>query len=778
MEMDKPACITTSVESQRNRKRFSIRSLRLSLKFRPEILKLVLKMRHTIRIKNALLSKLKRQLKNNKVSIYKSSAEDVNPPQRNPRTDLQKEDTVSKICDKNNSYTQTSLEDFKNFNFSNRKEKQIKDSYTQISLEEFRDTNGTEKVTKDSFTQMILEEFKDFNLTNEKEKGTKDSYTQMTLEFKDFNLTNEKEKETKDSYTETTHEEFKDFTNEIENHTKDTQTDNLTNEKEKDTKDSYTETTHGELKNFINEKENDTKETQTDNLHTTEDKTNNNSDKVSTAWGVQSDGDNIKSIADQVKEVAQSALQQSGMVYVETAGMYYDYKTGYYYNSELGLYYHTDTGCYYYYSDEKQSFVFHSYPENRTNIKSSISKEIKKATKQKKENDDGETKPKRRKKGEEKDKIKTTKKIQEETSKEGQEEPSKEEGLEEKMECSSNEKTIDEDKEGNEVENDINKELEDGECSDTASETSDGAISDASTSTASDDETVAKHYPPCMRIIVRETTLPKLKVGSLYLITKDGGTIGREGDHHDILLKDNNVSRNHLELKYDIDKRLYFAVDLGSKNGTLLNGTRMSESQQTSVPMEVVHGSTIKLGETKLLCHVHAGHDTCGHCEPGLIMEMEEKEKKVAYTRTCSVQKQHKLELARLKNKYAPKRLAIEETAYNDRAQARREKVGSTHHAEKTQTSDINTFIAPDNKGFKLLEKMGWSKGEGLGKDNQGNQEPIPLVSNEGKTGLGGTSVPQVVVFKTLGQATLRLAAATKMQPPAKAFLEVDEDSE
>ncbi|XP_023954363.2 angiogenic factor with G patch and FHA domains 1 isoform X3 [Bicyclus anynana] len=700
MEMDKPACITTSVESQRNRKRFSIRSLRLSLKFRPEILKLVLKMRHTIRIKNALLSKLKRQLKNNKVSIYKSSAEDVNPPQRNPRTDLQKEDTVSKICDKNNSYTQTSLEDFKNFNFSNRKEKQIKDSYTQISLEEFRDTNGTEKVTKDSFTQMILEEFKDFNLTNEKEKGTKDSYTQMTLEFKDFNLTNEKEKETKDSYTETTHEEFKDFTNEIENHTKDTQTDNLTNEKEKDTKDSYTETTHGELKNFINEKENDTKETQTDNLHTTEDKTNNNSDKVSTAWGVQSDGDNIKSIADQVKEVAQSALQQSGMVYVETAGMYYDYKTGYYYNSELGLYYHTDTGCYYYYSDEKQSFVFHSYPENRTNIKSSISKEIKKATKQKK--------------------VPPT----------------------------------------DDIEN-LTKQL-----------------NQVSLRGPTALETVAKHYPPCMRIIVRETTLPKLKVGSLYLITKDGGTIGREGDHHDILLKDNNVSRNHLELKYDIDKRLYFAVDLGSKNGTLLNGTRMSESQQTSVPMEVVHGSTIKLGETKLLCHVHAGHDTCGHCEPGLIMEMEEKEKKVAYTRTCSVQKQHKLELARLKNKYAPKRLAIEETAYNDRAQARREKVGSTHHAEKTQTSDINTFIAPDNKGFKLLEKMGWSKGEGLGKDNQGNQEPIPLVSNEGKTGLGGTSVPQVVVFKTLGQATLRLAAATKMQPPAKAFLEVDEDSE
>lgn len=70
-----------------------------------------------------------------------------------------------------------------------------------------------------------------------------------------------------------------------------------------------------------------------------------------------------------------------------------------------------------------------------------------------------------------------------------------------------------------------------------------------------------------------------------------------------------------------------------------------------------------------------------------------EKEKKVAYTRTCNVQKQHQLELARLKNKYAPKPLAIEETAYNDRAQARRETVGSSHHSEKTQSADVNVYV-------------------------------------------------------------------------------------
>lgn len=54
-----------------------------------------------------------------------------------------------------------------------------------------------------------------------------------------------------------------------------------------------------------------------------------------TAWTVDNTTSE-KSIAEQVKEAAQSALQDSGMVFVESMGMYYDYKTGYYYNS-VGL---------------------------------------------------------------------------------------------------------------------------------------------------------------------------------------------------------------------------------------------------------------------------------------------------------------------------------------------------------------------------------------------------------------------------------------------------------
>jgi len=39
------------------------------------------------------------------------------------------------------------------------------------------------------------------------------------------------------------------------------------------------------------------------------------------------------SLAEQVKDAAQNAMQLTGFVYEETSGMYYDYSTGYYYNA-------------------------------------------------------------------------------------------------------------------------------------------------------------------------------------------------------------------------------------------------------------------------------------------------------------------------------------------------------------------------------------------------------------------------------------------------------------
>lgn len=53
---------------------------------------------------------------------------------------------------------------------------------------------------------------------------------------------------------------------------------------------------------------------------------------------------------------------------------------------------------------------------------------------------------------------------------------------------------------------------------------------------------LAKTYPPCMRIIVKETSLPKLKIGTLFLVAYTGGSLGREGDHA-VIIPDLNISK-------------------------------------------------------------------------------------------------------------------------------------------------------------------------------------------------------------------------------------------
>lgn len=74
----------------------------------------------------------------------------------------------------------------------------------------------------------------------------------------------------------------------------------------------------------------------------------------------------------------------------------------------------------------------------------------------------------------------------------------------------------------------------------------------------------------------------------------------------------------HLTFKYNATLAVYECVDMGSRNGTLLDGHRMSNAKQESEPLPVVHNSIIQLSQTKLLFHVHDGYATCDQCEPGL----------------------------------------------------------------------------------------------------------------------------------------------------------------
>ena len=151
----------------------------------------------------------------------------------------------------------------------------------------------------------------------------------------------------------------------------------------------------------------------------------------------------------------------------------------------------------------------------------------------------------------------------------------------------------------------------------------------------------------------------------------------------------NYLYQHHAKLLYNEVKKVYEIIDLGSRNGTVLNGKRISAAKQESSPTAIVHGSILQLGSTKLLCHIHSGHETCGHCEPGLVQASPIIEE--SFT---SVKKQHQSELKRLKSKFGiqpnidlASRVAL---GYQDRAQSRREYVGSSDPHAKTQQSSLD----------------------------------------------------------------------------------------
>ncbi len=159
-----------------------------------------------------------------------------------------------------------------------------------------------------------------------------------------------------------------------------------------------------------------------------------------------------------------------------------------------------------------------------------------------------------------------------------------------------------------------------------------------------DTDTHQNNFPPCIRAVVQESPkeVKSLKKGTLFLVPYTGGTIGSRGSQHALLLPCPSVEKNHAQIHYFsvegdmegggegteqngvVGGGKYFITDLGSTHGTYLNKARLSECGVKSEPQELVHGSTLQVGEdVTLLIHIHPGDFTCGHCEPGLILQKE-----------------------------------------------------------------------------------------------------------------------------------------------------------
>ncbi|XP_020559240.1 angiogenic factor with G patch and FHA domains 1 isoform X2 [Oryzias latipes] len=297
-------------------------------------------------------------------------------------------------------------------------------------------------------------------------------------------------------------------------------------------------------------------------------------------------------------------------------------------------------------------------------------------------------------------------------------------------------------------------------------------------------------WPPCVRVTVVRS--PVLQVGTLFIITADStATFGREKDmDHAVRIPEMGVSKFHAEVYFDQEHQAYMLVDQGSQNGTVINGNRILQPKTKSEPRPLMHGDEVKMGETVLSFHIHSGTDTCDGCEPGQVMAHLSKHKRedppgpgLAKEDKESLRQK---ELKQMKAKYGLQSTEYEETKsmknpkYRDRAESRRQTVGSEGAFQRDDApASVHEEISEVNKGRKMLEKMGWKKGEGLGKEGTGMKDPIELKIRKSQSGLGagaamsldGMSVTKTKSHKNWEKARERFADSCQVEqsqkPPA-----------
>jgi hypothetical protein len=108
-----------------------------------------------------------------------------------------------------------------------------------------------------------------------------------------------------------------------------------------------------------------------------------------------------------------------------------------------------------------------------------------------------------------------------------------------------------------------------------------------------DDQTVLATDQPLASLVVRQGA----NVGMTYHITRAEAVLGRE-EETDISVRDPEVSRRHARISWQSGS--HYVEDLGSTNGTFLNGNLVTS------PQPLRSGDTIGIGQTMLVFQTEA----------------------------------------------------------------------------------------------------------------------------------------------------------------------------
>ncbi|CAG0896785.1 unnamed protein product [Cyprideis torosa] len=267
---------------------------------------------------------------------------------------------------------------------------------------------------------------------------------------------------------------------------------------------------------------------------------------------------------------------------------------------------------------------------------------------------------------------------------------------------------------------------------------------------------------PCVRLVSTTLVGTVARRGDVFIVTKDGGILGRDHDACAVILDHPSVMEAHAEVEFEDGEKKYWIRPCSREAIVWLDGKRLGKTSKKSSkregdvmkPEQLGHGSKLGIGDFSFDIHVHVGNETCLECEPGVIRSRPENQEpsnstSKSFRSAEEREAERKRALKALKKSYGIDTWGQGEKGkmpegYVDRAQDRRVTKGIDRIGAKTEAASTEVAIPSANKGFKLLSKMGWKSGEALGADGTKTdalREPVQVQSNEGRIGLGWGSV-------------------------------------
>lgn len=314
---------------------------------------------------------------------------------------------------------------------------------------------------------------------------------------------------------------------------------------------------------------------------------------------------------------------------------------------------------------------------------------------------------------------------------------------------------------------DKDKMIEDN--SDELSLNEEGEIATSDSSEASSDVEFIERDPPiksveevaAARLVVKKSR--SLELGSLIQVPPIPSFVIGLDQSSDLVLTTEDLnceltctldhSHDYLMITYN-EVSGFYEMKSSDDGNNLFKCLKVSKEQIEEGKMCMKHGSVFSLGSChEFLIHVHDRKEiTCVQCEPGCVQaDLRDNASSSIKTGSTSLVT-HRQRLKDLKRKYGLERDGFEDPSVNispgfkDRSKERRIKKGSTNPYEKTASSSVDQHIPRENKGFKILEKMGWKHGSSIGsrassgmEDSSASLEPICPKLKADRSGFGNS---------------------------------------